>query len=452
MELLKGGMIAVIFLIIELCASSVAYPQAGRGCSAFNQCPSGYSCMPFRQQCHRDSGAREGEPCQAGYSCASGLRCEAGSQVCRAPGDVGDPCHATRPCGNGLNCQPGVHKCYHTPRKAGEPCSAGFGCGDGLYCQSFLQKCMPRTVEFNNNSPCSALRVQATAEDAKRAGITMAFSAGSSGGAGPFTSYETGLVYGENGQFGCFATACIGSVSNISIENFGNIGIVNNFNNFEGFSIATAQGVDTPFAQFGFQTSQLWSAEAPRNPGQFIRNQLIGTASGLSYGVGLSPVSVGQALCYTAMLDRSNPLNNFSDIEGILRSWADSGFSRETRPDKLDDRNDRQEIHPLQPRGKPNAQGFGTNGRKVNTVFFLNNKGNLGGYFHNVGNQWNEYDARGNKKFSFRETGRDDWSVYLFDNTRNVGLQLDLHTRKVNMSIGSNSSYRFLYNIYNANE
>jgi len=451
MEYLRAGVAILICFMIDLGSFEQVAAQAGRGCSFFNQCPSGYSCMPLRQKCHRNSGAREGEPCQAGYPCASGFRCEAGSQVCRSLGDVGDPCHATRPCKNGLSCQPGVHKCYNSPRKAGEPCSAGFGCGDGLYCQSFLQKCMPKKVEYTGNSPCRSLRVQATAEDARRIGSTMAFSSGSSGGAGPFISYETGVVYGEDGQFGCFATACAGSVSNISIENFGNIGLVNNFNNFEGFSIVTGQGVDTPFAQFGFQTSQIWSARPPTSANQFLRNQLIGTASGLSYGVGLSPVSLGQALCYTAMLDNNNPLRNFSDIEGILKSWADDGFDPNDRPAKLGGSTN-GESHPITATGNPSRQGFGTNGFKVKTVFFLNSSGQRAGYFHHNGNQWDEYNAQGQKRFTFQERNRDEWSVYPRDDSRNVGIQLDLHTRKVNMRIGSNANYRLLYEIYNANE
>src|SRR6185437_2634689 len=82
-----------------------------------------------------------GEPCVAGYGCGSGLTCEAGTQVCRAPGNVGDPCHATRPCGSGLSCAPGVQKCYHSPRQNGEPCVAGYPCGSGLSCAAGLQIC-----------------------------------------------------------------------------------------------------------------------------------------------------------------------------------------------------------------------------------------------------------------------------------------------------------------------
>lgn len=383
----------IVMLLLLLIAPISAQAQAGRGCSAFSPCPDNYSCMPFRQVCHRDSGAREGEACQAGYGCARGFKCEAGSQVCRGPGKegdachatrpcgsgltceagsqrcrapgregdschatrpcgggltceagsqtcrgpggVGDACHVTRPCGGGLTCQPGVHKCYHSPRKAGEPCVVGFGCGPGLYCQSFLQKCVPQTVNYQGNSPCAALRVQATAEDARRANLTMSFSAGSAGGAGAYISYETGVVYGNNGQFGCFATACAGNQSDVSFGNFANFGLTNRYEDFTGFSVVTNQGVDTPFVNLGFQTSQVFSAQAPQRPGQILQNRLVGTTSGLTYGVGLSPINVGSAICYTARLDEGDPLGEFANIKSLLSSWGKLGFAPEARPQRL---------------------------------------------------------------------------------------------------------------------
>jgi hypothetical protein len=182
---------------------------------------------------------------------------------------------------------------------------------------------------------CSTLRVQATAEDARRANITMSFSAGSSGGAGAYVSYETGVVYGNQGQFGCFATACVGNQSNVSISNFANFGIYSRYEDFIDFSAVTNQSVDTPFVKLGFQTSQVYSAAAPQSPSQILRNRVVGTTSGLSFGVGLSPVTVGSALCYTARLDEGSPLNNFSNIENLLTGWGRLGYAPESKPQQL---------------------------------------------------------------------------------------------------------------------
>lgn len=54
-----------------------------------------------------------------------------------------------------------------------------------------------------------------------------------------------------------------------------------------------------------------------------------------------------------------------------------------------------------------------------------------GGFVSTGTGQWAEKDAQGNTAFMFRETGRDDWSVYLHDDSRNVQLQLDLHRKMI---------------------
>jgi len=110
------------------------------GCSFFCPCKSGYSCQPGHHKCYHYP-RKENEPCVAGHGCGTGLQCEAGSQRCRGKGDVGDGCHLTRPCKHHLSCQPGVHKCYHDPREENEPCSLGFGCRTGLNCEAGSQKC-----------------------------------------------------------------------------------------------------------------------------------------------------------------------------------------------------------------------------------------------------------------------------------------------------------------------
>jgi hypothetical protein len=53
---------------------------------------------------------------------------------------------------------------------------------------------------------------------------------------------------------------------------------------------------------------------------------------------------------------------------------------------------------------------------------------------------WQEVNDRGETTFNFKETGRDDWSVYLLDSSRNVTLQLDLHRKMV---IYSDSNRKF---------
>ena len=80
------------------------------------------------------------------------------------------------------------------------------------------------------------------------------------------------------------------------------------------------------------------------------------------------------------------------------------------------------------------------NGRNVNLARHTN------GYFANRGNgSWAEVDRSNRVRFNFKETGRDAWSVYLLDRSRNVRIQLDLHRKKI---VYSNKTQRFdLYSI-----
>ena len=72
-----------------------------------------------------------------------------------------------------------------------------------------------------------------------------------------------------------------------------------------------------------------------------------------------------------------------------------------------------------------------TNGRNVQQVFFDR------GSFKKTGpGRWSEFDAQGRAVFNFAETGRDEWSVYLDDRSRNVQIQLDLHRKWI--SYGQN--------------
>ena len=85
-----------------------------------------------------------------------------------------------------------------------------------------------------------------------------------------------------------------------------------------------------------------------------------------------------------------------------------------------------------------------TNGRNVRQVFFDR------GSFKKTGpRKWAEYNAQGRAVFNFTETGRDEWSVYLNDRSRNVQIQLDLHRQWI--SYGQNGGGRSdLYRISSA--
>jgi len=91
---------------------------------------------------------------------------------------------------------------------------------------------------------------------------------------------------------------------------------------------------------------------------------------------------------------------------------------------------------PVAPAGQP-----GVNGYDAAKVL------HPGGSFTAVGGgQWQEADANGRVNFYFQEQSRDEWSVYLFDASRNVSLKLDLHRRQVLYGVG-NAAKTVLYPI-----
>ena len=70
----------------------------------------------------------------------------------------------------------------------------------------------------------------------------------------------------------------------------------------------------------------------------------------------------------------------------------------------------------------------GRNVRKVST-------GDYGATFVNVeGRIWHELREDGSLAFEFTEGGRDEWSVYLADESRDAGLQIDLWTKDIRLS------------------
>jgi len=88
------------------------------------------------------------------------------------------------------------------------------------------------------------------------------------------------------------------------------------------------------------------------------------------------------------------------------------------------------------------AYAGSVNGRNVNRVQVDQ------GTFRQVGTRsWIEQNQYGQQVFSFQETHRDDWSVYLYDASRNVRLQLDMHRKIVGYSDGNNPRTRDLYRI-----
>jgi len=86
-------------------------------------------------------------------------------------------------------------------------------------------------------------------------------------------------------------------------------------------------------------------------------------------------------------------------------------------------------------------------GYTANRVFYDKPGGQVfqnGGFVQLNATQWSENNEDGS--FIFNETRRDDWSVYLRDNSRGVNIQLDMWTKEINYSDDDGNAY-FLYSI-----
>ncbi|WP_367391256.1 hypothetical protein [Lewinella sp. LCG006] len=89
------------------------------------------------------------------------------------------------------------------------------------------------------------------------------------------------------------------------------------------------------------------------------------------------------------------------------------------------------------------------NGYNAMGVISGNSEGLRIGQFTEVANNvWKELSDEGNW-YHFRETHRDEWSVYLHDASRNVFIQIDLHRQKIRYRAGD-EAYRDLYNVLSA--
>jgi len=86
----------------------------------------------------------------------------------------------------------------------------------------------------------------------------------------------------------------------------------------------------------------------------------------------------------------------------------------------------------------------GVNGRNVQLAKYAQ------GRFQKTGPDiWKEFNAAGIPVFSFKETNRDEWSVYISDSSRNVQIQIDLYRMKI--LYGTNGgAKRDLYSITSA--
>lgn len=84
-----------------------------------------------------------------------------------------------------------------------------------------------------------------------------------------------------------------------------------------------------------------------------------------------------------------------------------------------------------------NIYASSVNGRNVTSIVYSSGGEPIGAFRQETRDNWTEYTNQQGKTFSFVERGRDDWSVYLYDQSRDVSIQLDLHRNIVGYNQGN---------------
>jgi len=171
-----------------------------------------------------------------------------------------------------------------------EPCEEGLECrilppvpGED---DAFI--CMPSEDEdLADDETCRAFYSRDVHQAAIDGDISLNLGIGAGITAVASGTLETGVVYGgDNGCYGCYLSECIGVETNLGIEVFATVGLYNSYSDFQGESwVVVGQAGEI----VSFFTGDAWNTS-----GDFI-----GTFDGLSFGVSVSPVSVGGFNCVT---------------------------------------------------------------------------------------------------------------------------------------------------------
>lgn len=192
-----------------------------------------------------------------------------------------------------LDCEGGCPACVPF-RTVGEPCLPLFDrCADGLVCWPFpmpgdtTTRCFPSEDDtLFSEEECLDLYSPGVHQTAIDIGDALTFGRGSGIAAVVGATFELGVLYGEDGRYGCYGTTCIGGESNVTINTYVGAGLYRSYSDVPGQSIAIVEGAGEIIS---FSTLQILNTDG----------ELIGTADFLALEVSLLPIGVGVYDCAT---------------------------------------------------------------------------------------------------------------------------------------------------------
>ncbi len=136
---------------------------------------------------------------------------------------------------------------------------------------------------------CRSLYDSSLALAAVQGQQAMTFGIGAGIADGISANAEAGVVYGEQGQFGCYTTACKGNVTDVSVSAWGSFDTFGSYSAVAGQSYVTSVGAAEGIA--GAATGII--TDANYNP--------VGITTSVSLGVGESPIQLGFSTCQTSV-------------------------------------------------------------------------------------------------------------------------------------------------------
>ena len=304
--------------------------ELGEACGPAAHCREGLSCDPFAGfVCVAPAGPNES--CLF-KGCREGLVCTAKSICAHRPGLVGEACDLVNRCALGSFCQRdtggiigallGTCTAY---RKPGESCIRDFengtsDCVPGTSCELFLadggtgfQCVVEGTGEPIPDPVCRSFYSPARRSEAIRLGVATTSGAGAESSGGFGTTYEAGVAYGPEGEYGCYFSTCRGVSIDVGYEAFAAAGFYTKFDAIAGYSMnffeeAQIAGV------VNFATSQIFAREGPDD---LTPGALIGTADALAIGTPTnpSPVAAGALLCTSSVSEIPLVTNEYGVVE-----------------------------------------------------------------------------------------------------------------------------------------
>jgi hypothetical protein len=155
-----------------------------------------------------------------------------------------------------------------------------------------LQQCVYDEFDIYDTNVCAALYQEHDAQQAMREGPTTSLGGVFSGGVVGAFSLEYGVVYGGQGQYGCYKTLCGGATTDISISVGFAVGVYTHWSKFAGDSVVVAAGVSSPVFEIGFSQSHVMSAPP-------ADTEYIGMVHAFTIGVGFLPANVQSYACTT---------------------------------------------------------------------------------------------------------------------------------------------------------